>query len=180
MKSVGMLFVLLLTSICSAQAPKVADMNAPWKITIAPKDEPGERLVVTGTVTDTEGKPVKGASLYIYHTDIRGHYSGETSDSNNPRLRGYIRTNSEGRYEYETIKPGPYPSARVPAHIHYVVTASGYKEKIFEIIFEGDPFINERTRRDAKREDSVFSLKQLEKDSGGKLRCTQDIRLRRE
>lgn len=180
MKSTTILFVLLLTSVCSAQAPKVAEPNAPSKITIAPKEEPGERLVVTGTVYGPDGKPLKGVSLYVYHTDIRGHYSGETSDSSNPRLRGYIRTNSEGRYEYETIKPGPYPSARVPAHIHYVATAPGYKERVFEIIFEGDPFIDERARKDSENPESVFSLKKLERDSSGKLRCVQDIKLKRE
>lgn len=179
MKSVAALFVLLLTSICSAQAPKVAEPNAPSKINIAPKDEPGERLVVTGTVTDSSSKPLKGVSLYIYHTDIRGYYSGESTGSSNPRLRGYIRTDNEGRYEYETIKPGPYPSARVPAHIHYVVTAPGYKERVFEIIFEGDPFINDRMRRDSQSEEPTFSLKQPARDSSGKLRCTQDIRLKR-
>jgi protocatechuate 3,4-dioxygenase beta subunit len=181
MKHVSILLVLLLTSICSAQAPKVAEMSAPSKITIAPKGEPGERLVVTGTVYGPDNKPLKGVSLYVYHTDIRGHYSsGEGSDSNNPRLRGYIRTSGEGRYEYDTIKPGPYPSARVPAHIHYVVTASGYKERIFEIIFEGDPFIDDRTRKDSENPESVFSLKKLERDSSGILRCVQDIRLKRE
>ena len=181
MKLLMLILLLLLSPVCSAQAPRVADKDAPWKVTVAPKNEPGERLIVSGRVYGQDGKtPLAGVSIYVYHTDIRGYYSGETSDSNNPRLRGYMRTDAQGRYEYDTIKPGPYPASRVPAHIHYVVTAPGYQEKIFEIVFQGDPYLNDEIHAQAAREDSAFSLRALERDPQGVLRCTQDIRLRRQ
>ncbi|HXG68253.1 MAG TPA: hypothetical protein VNO70_24370 [Blastocatellia bacterium] len=181
MKPLTLILLLLLSPVCSAQAPRVADKDAPWKVTVAPKNEPGERLIVSGRVYGQDGKtPLAGVSIYVYHTDIRGYYSGETSDSNNPRLRGYMRTDAQGRYEYDTIKPGPYPASRVPAHIHYVVTAPGYQERIFEIVFQGDPYLSDEIRAQAAREDSAFSLKALERDPQGVLRCTQDIRLRRQ
>jgi protocatechuate 3,4-dioxygenase beta subunit len=175
----SILIVVAFTSVCSAQSPKLAEPQAAWKITVAPESEPGQRLVVSGTVFDGSGSPLAGASVYVYHTDINGHYSGETTNSSNPRLNGTMRTNPQGRYEFETIKPGPYPSARVPAHIHFVVNAPGHKQKIFEIVFEGDEFIGDQIRNDAKNEDGVFSIRPLQKDKDGKLRCVQDIKLRR-
>lgn len=180
MKLAVVLSIMLLSSVCSGQAPHVADKNAPSKITIAAKEEPGERLTVTGTVYDAEGKPIEGVSVYVYHTDDKGHYTPNGNDNRNPRLRGYMRTDRQGRYEFSTIKPGSYPNSRNPAHIHYVVTAPGYREKIFEIVFEGDPFIDDRIRADAKKEESNFSIRPLERDREGVLRCAQDIKLRRE
>jgi protocatechuate 3,4-dioxygenase beta subunit len=176
-----LLLIGMFTAVCSGQPSKVAQTDAPWKMVIANQDEPGERIGVSGVVYGADGTtPLPGASVYVYHTDARGYYSGETTNNSNPRLRGTMRTNAEGRYEFETIKPGPYPSARVPSHIHYVVNAPGYREKIFEIVFEGDAFIDDRLRADAAREESIFSIRPLAKDKGGVLRCVQDIRLRRQ
>ncbi len=161
------------------QAPQVAEKNAPSKVTITSKDEPGERLIVSGKVFGKDGRtPLAGASVYVYHTDAKGLYTTGTNDSKNPRLRGYLRTDEQGRYEFATIKPGHYPDNTIPAHIHYVVTAPGYKERIFEIVFEGDRFINDRIRTDAAKEESGFSIRPLERDKQGMLRCVQDIKLR--
>src|SRR5215510_4960273 len=154
MKLLGLLMMCLLSYTVCAQAPQIAVMNAPSKITIAAKEEPGERLIVTGKVLGPDGKtPLAGASVYVYHTDAKGLYTpGANNDSRNPRLRGYMRTDAEGRYEYSTIKPAPYPNNRIPAHIHYVVNAPSHRERIFEIVFEGDPLIDDRIRSDAARE----------------------------
>src|SRR5215471_208644 len=179
MKLGTLLLIISLFFVVSAQAPQVAEKNAPSKITIPSKEEPGERLIVTGRVFSSDGKtPLAGASVYVYHTDMKGLYTPDTNDSRNPRLRGYMRTDAEGRYEYSTIKPGPYPNNRIPAHIHYVVNAPGHKERIFEIVFEGDPNLDDRIRSESAKEWSGFSLRRLDKDSQGVLRCIQDIKLR--
>lgn len=164
----------------TAQAPTIAEQGAPSRIAIAAKEEPGERLVVAGRVFGPDGvTPLTAASVYVYHTDVKGYYTPGTNDNRNPRLRGYMRTDAEGRYEFSTIKPGSYPNNRIPAHIHYVVTAPGYNERNFEIVFEGDPFLDDRVRREAANEWSGFSLRRLEKDKQGVWRCSQDIKLRR-
>ncbi len=169
---------LLLQSFCYAgQTPQTARQDASSIITIAGKDEPGERLRVTGKVVGADGKPLMGVSVYVYHTDVKGYYS-ETNDNRNPRLKGYMRTDAEGRYQYSTIKPGHYPNERIPAHIHYVVNAPGHKEKVFEILFEGDEFIDARTRERAAQDESIFSIRPLTKDQQGVWQCTQDIKLR--
>jgi protocatechuate 3,4-dioxygenase beta subunit len=180
MKTILFLLALAVWPNPAAQAPTVADKDAPSRITIANMEEPGERVVVSGRVVGPDGvTPVSGASVYVYHTDVNGYYSPGTNDNRNPRLRGYLRTDAQGRYEFNTIKPGPYPNNRIPAHIHYVVTAAGYRDRIFEIVFEGDPLLDDNVRRQAANEWSGFSLKRLEKDNRGAWRCTQDIKLRR-
>ena len=180
MKTICLLLAIAACTTPGAQAPTVAEKDAPSKITIATREEPGERLLVAGRVFGPDGvTPLAGASVYVYHTDVKGYYSPGTNDNRNPRLRGYLRTDAQGRYEFSTIKPGPYPNSRVPAHIHYVVTAAGYSERVFEIVFEGDPVLDDNVRREAAKEWSGFSLRRLEKDNQGVWRCTQDIKLRR-
>jgi protocatechuate 3,4-dioxygenase beta subunit len=178
--SVPLIMCLLSFTVC-AQAPQVAEKNAPSKVTIAAKEEPGERMIVTGRVFGPDGKtPLAGASVYVYHTDAKGLYTPENNDNRNPRLRGYMRTDAQGRYEYSTIKPAPYPNNRIPAHIHYVVNAPGHQERVFEIVFEGDPNIDERMRADAAKEESAFSIRTLTRDEQGAWRCAQDVKMRKQ
>ena len=181
MKMIVLLTVFLLSFLATPQAPTVAEKNAPSKITIATKEELGERVIVTGAVFGADGKtPLAGASVYVYHTDAQGLYTpGANNDSRNPRLRGYMRTDAQGRYEYSTIKPAPYQSNDIPAHIHYHVNAPGYQERIFEIMFEGDPKIRDNIRAKAAEEGSEFSIRPLTRDPQGGWRCTQNISLRK-
>ena len=180
MKILSILLALTAWINPTAQAPTIAEKDAPSKITIATKQEPGERLIVAGRVFGPDGiTPLPAASVYVYHTDAKGYYSPGVNDNRNPRLRGYMRTDTQGGYEFSSIKPASYPNTRIPAHIHFVVTAQGYSERIFEIVFEGDPFLDDRVRHEAANEWSGFSLRRLEKDGQGVLRCTQDIKLRR-
>lgn len=172
--------LLILSLAQAAQAPTVAPSDAPARITITDKGEPGEPLVVAGQVFGPDGKtPVAGASLYVYQTGQDGIYSKPVNDSRNPRLRGYLRTDASGRYEYRTIKPGSYPDTRNPAHIHYVVNAPGFRERIFEIVFADDPLVDARIRDRAAKEDSPFSIRALSRDNQGVLRCTQDVQLKK-
>lgn len=180
MKSMLLLMLLSFSLSVCAQAPQVAEKDAPSKVVIASPTEPGERLVVTGRVLAPDGKtPIAGASVYVYHTDVNGVYTPDTNDNRNPRLRGYMRTDAEGRYEYSTIKPAPYPNARIAAHIHYVVTAPGYKERVFEIVFDDDPNVDERIRNEAKKEGSAFSVRRLKRDEKNVLHCAQDVTMQK-
>jgi protocatechuate 3,4-dioxygenase beta subunit len=121
-----------------------ASDDAPSSIVIAGKDEPGERLVVTGRTLDGR-KPVAGVSLYVFHTDAEGRYAIDISDPRaaefNPRLHGSLRTDAEGRYRYETIRPGSYGAPLGAAHVHYVVKAPGYQPLLLALQFQDDPIV---------------------------------------
>ena len=89
-----------------------------------------------------------GASLYVYQTDHEGYYGVKpASDNRNPRLKLFLRSDARGAWAFDTIKPGSYPNSRIPAHIHFEVSAPGRPPKIFEIVFEGDPFVTPEMRR---------------------------------
>ena len=78
------------------------------------------------------------------------------SDNRNPRLKLYLRSDAKGSWSFETVKPGSYPNSRVPPHIHFEVSAPGRASKIFEIVFEGDPFVTAEMRRNP-----VFSVRPI-------------------
>jgi protocatechuate 3,4-dioxygenase, beta subunit len=133
----------------AAQAVREAPSGAPSTGRIAPAGEPGEPLTVSGTVHGPDGAPIAGASLYVYQTDREGYYGVKpVSDNRNPRLKLYLRSDASGAWSFQTIRPGSYPASRVPGHIHFEVTAPGRTRRVFEIVFEGDPFITDRMRSD--------------------------------
>jgi len=91
-----------------------------------------------------------------------------------------MRTNAQGRYEFQTIKPAPYPKGREPAHIHAYVSGPGYPEYwIDSYLFADDPFItNEERAKDAALGNFAAILK-LERQPDGVLRGRRDIRIER-
>jgi protocatechuate 3,4-dioxygenase beta subunit len=167
----GMAAVGVTIAVTSGQVSREAPANAPASGRLAPVGERGRPLSVSGVVVDDQGAPIAGASLYIYQTDAEGYYGVKPeSDSRNPRLRLLLRSGRDGAWSFETIRPGSYPGSRVPGHIHFEVAAAGYAPKIFEIVFEGDPFITTEMRRNP-----VFSVRPVD-DAG---RVTDRIVLRR-
>ena len=84
-----------------------------WRTSIGAKDEPGEPLVVRGVIYQRDGKsPAPGVILYVYQTDATGHYApgpDQTHGRRHGRLRGWMKTDADGRYEFRTIRPAPYP-----------------------------------------------------------------------
>jgi protocatechuate 3,4-dioxygenase beta subunit len=165
----------------AAEPSRIAPQDAPSSADVAPAGEPGARLEVSGVVYAADGRtPVPGASVYVYQTDARGHYRPDDAMGNrNPRLMALMRTDAEGRYSYRTIRPGSYPGSQVPQHIHYEVTAEGQGTRIFEIVFDDDPFVTSKIREDAARPESIYALRKVEAGAGGVGRIRQDVLLKR-
>ena len=170
---------VLLAATVEAQRPRTAPADAPATLSIAPQTEPGSRLSIKGRVLDPSGKPVAGASLYVFQTDARGYYApGNPRGENDARIHGYLRTDRNGEFSVATIRPGHYPDATIVQHVHFFVNAPGAPEKTFEIIFTDDPKLTDQIRNDAKRPDSFYSLCAPEKRNGVD-HCEVTIRLGR-
>lgn len=149
------------------------------RVMIANVDEAGERLVMSGTIFQPDGKtPAEGIVLYVYHTDATGYYSKD-DDPYNPRLRGWMKTGPDGKYEFRTIKPAPYPRRDTPAHIHAQIYSDKIPEySIDEYWFEGDPLINDTQRKKLLTGRGGFkSIIKLTRDSSGLLHGIRDIKL---
>lgn len=109
----------------------------------------GERILLTGKILTKDGKePVPDVILYYYHTDVDGYYSkNELLDSRAVRhgyIRGWVKSDREGRYSIYTVMPGAYPGLGEPAHIHPSVKEPGYQEYwIDEFVFANDPLLKD-------------------------------------
>ncbi len=162
----------------AADAPK----SLTWATTIASDSEPGERLVVTGTVFEKDGKtPAAKVIVYVYHTNIEGIYPKRGDETGNGRrhgyLRGWMRTDAKGRYRFETIRPAPYRThGGEPAHIHYTIQPAGDNEYWLNAAwFKDDPRVTEDLVADLQRTGGFSNVLDLKRDGSGVWHGRRDI-----
>lgn len=123
------------------------DTSAGWR-------EEGQRLLVSGTVFKKDGKtPAPNVILYYWQTDHNGYYSPKPGldprAARHGHIRGWVKTDNEGRYALYTIRPAPYPNETMPAHIHISVKEPGLPNEYFidELVFDDDPFLTPEKRK---------------------------------
>lgn len=68
---------------------------------------PGERITLSGRITDGAGNLVTDAMVEIWHADPAGNYPEEGEAT--PAFQGFGRcaTDKQGCYRFTTLKPGP-------------------------------------------------------------------------
>src|SRR3954469_3606088 len=82
---------------------------------IAPSSEPGTPFVVRGTIVDAAGTPAPNVQVFAYQTDAAGLYA-QPGATDPWKLKGWAVTDAQGRFEFRTIRPAPYPGRDIPAH----------------------------------------------------------------
>lgn len=123
------------------------------------RDGAGTPLLVRGQVLDVDGSPLAGAEVEVWQANTEGRYENQDPD-NQPEynLRGRFITDAEGQFHFRTIRPGGYalpddgPVGRLarrldlsldrPAHIHFAVSATGYRRLVTAIFDGADPAID--------------------------------------
>ena len=115
------------------------------------KDGPvGERITVSGRLLDSDGRPIRDSLIEIWQANAAGRYRHRWDDWRaplDPDFGGGGRTvtDADGRYEFVTIKPGPYPwgnhpNAWRPAHIHFSLLGRSFEQRLVtQMYFPGDP-----------------------------------------
>ena len=131
-------------------------------------DQKGEPMMVKGRVLDTDGAPIANAKVDVWQANDEGFYDvqqkGHQPDFN---LRGVFRTDDQGRYWFNAVRPKFYPIpddgpvgkmlARMgrhpfrPAHLHYIIEANGYETLTTHTFDPDDPYIHS---------DAVFGVKE--------------------
>ena len=112
----------------------------------------GERIIVTGCVTDEAGRPLRNTLIEIWQANAAGRYIHKVDQHAapiDPNFFGGGRcvTDSEGRYRFLTIKPGAYPwgnhsNAWRPNHIHFSLIGPTIASRLVtQMYFPGDPLL---------------------------------------
>jgi protocatechuate 3,4-dioxygenase, beta subunit len=115
-----------------------------------PGEPLGERIIVTGRVTDRDGRPVRSVLIEIWQANAAGRYVHEVDQHPaplDPNFTGAGRclTDDDGRYRFVTVKPGAYPwknhpNAWRPAHIHLSLFGRAFTNRLVtQMYFPGDP-----------------------------------------
>ena len=110
----------------------------------------GERIIVTGRVLDSNGRPVPSTLIEIWQANAAGRYVHKKDQHPaplDPNFTGAGRTltDENGAYRFVTIKPGPYPwlnhyNAWRPAHIHLSLFGHAFISRLVtQMYFPGDP-----------------------------------------
>lgn len=121
--------------------------------------EKDDQIGVYGTVRDSSGKPVPNASVEVWQTDEEGLYDVQRHEELD--LRGRFLTDAQGRYYLRTIRAlgysipmdGPVGTlvraqcrhGMRPAHIHFRVSAAGYRDLITAVYFRNDKYAESDT-----------------------------------
>jgi protocatechuate 3,4-dioxygenase beta subunit len=139
------------------EAVHAAQLARPARLTsserIAPDDEPGTALVVHGQAVAADGRtPLAGAIVFAYHTDRSGIYRAPGEPAHTWRLKGWAMTDTAGRFEFRTIRPGPYPSGTDAAHIHLTLfSADGTGYHAGGLLFDDDSLVSAAEREASRR-----------------------------
>jgi protocatechuate 3,4-dioxygenase beta subunit len=115
-----------------------------------PGEPIGERIIVSGRVTDEDGRPVANTLVEIWQANAAGRYNHAVDDHPAPldanfTGAGRTMTDADGHYRFVTIKPGAYPwrnhaNAWRPAHIHFSLFGSSFLTRLVtQMYFPNDP-----------------------------------------
>jgi hydroxyquinol 1,2-dioxygenase len=119
---------------------------------------PGDPCYVRGQVRGLDGEPVPGAQLQVWQADADGFYDVQVAGLDEHRARGTLYAGADGRFHFRTIVACEYPvptdgpggrmlkalgrHAWRPAHLHFMISAPGYRRLITHVFRNGDRYLD--------------------------------------
>ncbi len=130
-------------------------------------DGNGDPCLVSGQVTGPDGEPLAGALIDVWQASADGFYDvqqpGIQPEGN---LRGLFAADEQGRFWFRSVVPRFYPipddgpvgtlltatgrHPYRPAHLHFIVSAPGYRPVTTHVFVAGSPYLDS---------DAVFGVK---------------------
>jgi hydroxyquinol 1,2-dioxygenase len=132
-----------------------------------PRFEPGaqiskrdnaQQIALWGKITNAQGKPIANAQVTVWQTAADGRYDIQT-DASTTDCRGIFFTDEQGNYLLRTVRPKGYyipmdgPVGDMiraqkrhgmrPAHIHFLISAPGYRELVTALYIAGDEHLED-------------------------------------
>jgi hydroxyquinol 1,2-dioxygenase len=120
---------------------------------------PGDPLLVEGRVTSAAtGEPLANATVDTWHADAAGFYDVQQLEKlGGLGGRARLRTESDGRFWFRTVKPSSYPVPHDgpvgnllkaqgrhpwrPAHVHFMIAAAGHRTLVTHVFEAGDSYL---------------------------------------
>ncbi len=119
---------------------------------LAAEGAQGERIAVTGRMTDGDGAAVADACLELWQANAAGRYAHPDDDQTDkpldPHFRGFgrVSTDADGGFRLTTIRPGPVPgrgnTLQAP-HIAVAIFARGLLKQLFTRIYFAGEALND-------------------------------------
>jgi protocatechuate 3,4-dioxygenase, beta subunit len=133
--------------------PTPAQTEGPFYPLTLPADRDGDLLAhgalrytqgrpawVEGTLTDLDGRALRGAAVEIWQCDHQGryHHPGD-GDRADRAFQGFgrVEADAQGRWRFRTIRPVAY-GGRAP-HIHVKIRLGSRELLTTQLYVEGDP-----------------------------------------
>ncbi len=145
------------------------DTSAGWS-------QKGQKILITGLVFQLDGKtPAPDVLLYYYHTNTEGMYvhKPDVEESMPPNelgqthgyIRGWVKTDQEGKYSIYTVKPGSYPTHDEPAHVHVTIKEPNDINEYYidDFVFDDDAFLTAAKRKQLDNRCGSGVLKMVDK-----------------
>lgn len=144
--------------------------------------EPGEPLLLSGTLRTRDGQPQPGIIVYAYQTDGTGNYPADPrlsgAAARHGRLRGWARTDASGRYAFHTIRPGGYPGENLPQHIHlHIIEPGRCTYYVGDVLFADDPRLTFASRAKQDKARGGSGIVQAKRDARAGWKATRDVAL---
>lgn len=118
----------------------------------------GEPTYYSGRLLDVSGQPIANGMLDVWSGDGDGNYDMQLPDQTEMRARARLRTDSEGRYAFWSIRPTYYPvpvdgpvgamlgkmgrHPNRPGHMHFKVSAEGYSPVTTHLFVANSPYLD--------------------------------------
>jgi catechol 1,2-dioxygenase len=157
--------VCLLNNGNNGQTETTANLLGPFWRMNSPRTEsgasivrsptPGPAMFVNCWVKDTNGNPIDGAEVDIWHSSPEGFYEQQDPKQAPMNLRGKFMTDKNGHFSFRSVKPAGYPipvdgpvgdlvraTGRHnyrPAHLHFLIFKEGFKTLISQVYVKDDP-----------------------------------------
>jgi len=119
----------------------------------------GDAMIVTGSVSSPDGKPLANATVDVWHSDDDGYYDVQQLDEiGDLAMRALFHTDGSGKFHFWSIKPAAYPIPHDgpvgrmldaqgrhpwrPAHVHFMIAAPGYEMLVTHVFVAGDKYLD--------------------------------------
>src|SRR5262249_22659815 len=118
----------------------------------------GTEIVMFGRIANAQGAPIPNAQVTVWQTGVDGRYDIQKGIAEMD-CRGIFQTDDKGNYFIRTVRPHAYPipldgpvgqmvksqgrHGMRPAHIHFLVSAPGYRELVTALYMAGDKHLED-------------------------------------